>query len=157
MIYLKLIVGGLVLAALVALGLIVNDWREKAAMVPVLEQRIDQANAQIELERKQRDDAQAASKGYQDELATLRAARAAAPARAVRLCNVPARTAAAEVSAPEPGSDGGTTAPGGDAPAAGPDIGPGLYAIADRCDDLSAQVRGLHDFVRRMAAGQPPP
>lgn len=143
MMYAKLIAGGLVLAALVALGLIVNDWREKAALVPVLEQRIDQANAQIELERKQRDDAQAASKGYQDELATLRTARAVAPARAVRLCGPASVPASPTVPAGQPGPDGAAAGAGELPQVAGRDIGPGLFELADRADDIVAQCRGL--------------
>lgn len=159
---LKMILWGAIGVALLTLGLIVNDWREKAALVPVLEQRVEQANLQIEQERKQREAANAASKGYQDELASLRSVRAAAPARAVRLCTLPARTAAAASGTAEPGPDGGAAAPGllppgaGPDPEPGPDIGPDLYALADRADELSAQARGLQDDALRKAEASRP-
>lgn len=152
MIYAKLIGAGLVLGAIVWLGLIVNGWRNDAAQVPVLEDRIRTATAQIEQERQAVKDAQKASEGYQNELATLRSARSAAPARAVRLCNVPASPAAGEVPGPESGPDGSASGSGGVPPRAGPDIGPRLYASADRADDLSAQVRGLQEYARACSA-----
>lgn len=150
--YLKL--GGLIAGALVllALVLIINGWRKDAAQVPLLEERIEQVNQQIAQERKQVKDAQAASRGFQDELRTLREARAAAPARTVRLCTLSAAAPGPAVPVAQPGPDGATASAGGNAQGAGPDIGARLYAIADRCDDLSAQVRGLQDFVTRQAA-----
>ena len=47
----RLIGAGAVLALLVWLGLIVNGWRTDAAQVPVLEDRIKTAAAQIEQDR----------------------------------------------------------------------------------------------------------
>lgn len=153
--YLKLGGAVVVLGALTWLGFIVNGWRTDAAQVPVLNERIGAIAAQVELERKQFTGAQAASKGYQDELATLRAARATAPVRVVRLCrNVPADPKPGPVPAAERGPAAGAAAAGvlpqAPGPIAGPDIGPELYRDADRCDDLAAQVRGLQDFATRQ-------
>lgn len=150
--YLKLGAAVVVLGLLAWLGFIVNGWRQDAALVPVLEDRIVQANAQIASERQAVATVQLASKGFQDELATLRSARAAAPARSVRLCVVPATAASAGPRTGEPGSDGATTGAGQLPPVAGPDIGADLYAIADRADDLVAQCRGLQNLERSREA-----
>lgn len=158
--WLKLAGIGLAAAALLGIGLVVKNWKDEAARVPVLEQQIAQANTTIETERRLKTEADAASKGYQDELENLRAARAAAPVRVVRLCVNPTVPADSGGAAAQPGPDG-ATAPGGELSEGtgsntgqGPDIGTDLAALADRADQLSAQIRGLQDYVNRIQAEQ---
>ena len=158
--WLKLAGVGLAAAAMLGLGLIVKNWHDEAARVPVLEAEIAQAKVTVETERRLKTEADAASRGYQDELEKLRAARAAAPVRTVRLCINPAVPAHGEGAAAQPGSDG-AAAPGGEFSEGtgsntgqGPDIGPDLAALADRADQLSAQVRGLQDYINRIQAEQ---
>jgi hypothetical protein len=89
-----------------------------------------------------------ASNAYQQSLEDLRAARAATPVRAVRLCR-PATVV--------PGAAGGSAAPGKEAvsPAdgsdleAGPDIGPELYGLADEADECAVQRDALIDWYQR--------
>lgn len=116
-----------------------------------------QARADLALEKFYRTAADEASKGYQDELQKLHAAAAARAAPSVR-CHVSAAGLGGPASLG--GSDGAAAAAGILSPRAGPDtradtdtgdIGQWLYEKADRCDALSAQVRGLQDFTGRIA------
>lgn len=115
-----------------------------------------QARADLALEIKYRTAADEASKGYQDELSKLRADSIAHPAPSVR-CRVTGQGVGITQAAS--GSDGTAAADGVLPLRAGPeagsdtgDIGQWLYAQADRCDALSAQVRGLQDFSNRITA-----
>lgn len=83
---------------------------------------------------------------YQAELDGLRAGRAAG-ARPIRVCDAPRPVPATGAAA---GQSDGAAAPAGDVPAEpGRDLGPALYAEADRADELSAQIRALQDWIRR--------
>jgi hypothetical protein len=137
---------GLLLAVLGFAAHYQHVKKERAA----LQQQLVVATEALATERRNTKVIQEASDGYQKELAALAASRTAAASRAVRLCVEPPRSA---VPVPPAGSglDGPAPAPGGDAAAAGPDIGPRLYGLADRCDELAAQVRGLQVFVRGAA------
>lgn len=153
MFWLKIGIAAAIVGALTWLGMIVNGWHEDARKVPLLQDQLERAawalDRRIESERV----VQAASKGYQDELSNLRSARDAAPVRSVRLCVVPEGPAGTgQPSGGEPGPDGATPGSGGVPPQAGPDIGPELYALIDRADELSAQVRGLQEYARSCAA-----
>jgi hypothetical protein len=95
-------------------------------------------------------------RGLEAENARLRAA-ASGPVPVVRMCVGPVPAVPGIGTAA--GGTGGTGAAGGfvpglpDGTAADPfDYGPGLYAIADRADRCSAQVRHLLDRHRRLSA-----
>lgn len=147
---------GLALAGLLGwAGLTVRHWHSEALRVPVLEQTIKNQAATLAEERRQAAVITEASNGYQAELDRLRN-QPAAPVGPVRLCRQPA-TAGVQLPATVAGPDAAAGGGGGVSPAddPGPDIGPALYGIADDADTCSAKVRGLQDFVRRMA-GQAP-
>ena len=145
----RLIAGGVVLAGLLALGLVVNHWRTEARRVPELKQQVAVAQAETIRERQNATIANEASNGYQAELSRLRN-RPAGPARVVRLCNNPATPVPVSDAAGGPDATGpaGGVVSGG----AGPDLGPRLYSEADRADALAAQLRGLQDWIRRQQA-----
>lgn len=135
-----------VLVVLVWVGLAVAHWKNEAAKVPGLKQEIATYEQQIKDYQADVAKANKASAGFQAELERLRAARTVVPARPVRVCrDAPAVPAGGTA---EPGSDEGP-AQGGVLPQApGPDIGPELYGDADLADELSAQIRGLHEYIR---------
>lgn len=146
--YLRLGGYALLAVALIACGLTVRSWHQKALRVDAAEARIEQIAreakgamaALAEAHRKALD----ASRGYQDELRTLRANRG--KSRVVRLCNdVPANP-------PEDGGAGrrdGASPGAGELPqAAGPDIGPDLYGLADDADEVAARLRACQALLR---------
>lgn len=136
------------LLILVACGITVLHWRSEAAKVPGLKQEIVEYEQSIE--RLTRDVAAAnqASVGYQQELKRLRDSRPAVPARPVRVCREPVQ--AGTGGSAGAGSDAGAATGGLVPQEPGPDIGPELYGQADRADELSAQIRGLHQYVREV-------
>lgn len=84
-----------------------------------------------------------AKNAYQAEIDRLRLADVK-PGRIVRLCIAPVGGGTVPSPAGAPGSPDSATPSGRVvSPVAGPDIGGRLYALADRADTLSAQVRGL--------------
>ena len=93
------------------------------------------------------DQLNAAEVTHANELDNLNRQRAAVPVRVVRVyLPAPARTdAVPSDSHAKPATAGATPAAGvlPQAPGFGPDIGAALYSDADRCDELSAQVRAL--------------
>jgi len=100
-----------------------------------------------------------AEEGYAAELERLR--RAAGPVPVVRVCRDPAEVPAGGTAAPGAGGPG---APGGVVPGVpnrdpiyGPDVGPGLYWLADDADRRAAQLRHLLERNRKLAeiASQP--
>lgn len=131
-------------------------WHQ-ALKVPVLKEQLKNQAAVITLMTNQKEAADKASEGYQDELRKLREARdAAPPGQPVRLCRT---TAAPRVSIPaaQPGSTpagsptGMVSAGVGEDTQPGPDIGPDLRTLAFRADELSAQLRGCLDHDERQA------
>ena len=133
-------------AALLVWGLwTVNGWREDAQELPKV--RTDFVRYQAEAQR-QFKVAYTASKGYQDELQTLRAN--ASPVRTVRLCVSPAVPAARRPA----GGHHEPTAPArvlppvaGEDSRQGADIGPDLAQLAARADELSAQLRACQHLL----------
>lgn len=83
---------------------------------------------------------------YQTELDGLRADRARG-ARVIRVCDAPRPVPASGAAAGQ--SDGAPASPGQLPAEPGRDLGPALYAEADRADELSAQLRALQDWIRR--------
>lgn len=151
--YIKL--GGALLAG-IALALFLW-WAygiyEKARKLPIVEQERDQAIADLNQYRSDLREAQEASNGYQSELSHLRIAAARAGSPVVRVCKQPRVPEHREVPAAGPGPVAAAPATGDVPPrdelpgGAGRDIGPGLFGLADRADELSAQVRGLQAYA----------
>jgi hypothetical protein len=121
------------------------------------ERELAGVNATLEAERKdrahERDISEAASHDYESRLAALDAARAAVPARPVRLCREPTADRLPTTTAAAGGTDAraATEQPGapGEDPRAGPDIGPALYSLADEADERAAQCNALIGWIRR--------
>ena len=148
------------LAALLLAGLLwrIQAWHKAALALPVAQAALKDSEAARASERVQwaAESARIAtvSKGYLDELETLRTARVATPTRSVRLCGNPASVPAAEgPPAPATGGDA-TPAASGELPAetrradsGGPDIGSRLYALADEADAAVASCRALRKYV----------
>ena len=128
---------GLIGAAILGGGLWVrHEWNKgRAAIVEAQELR-----KTLAAERAAKVAADNASKGYQDELERLR--NRPARVRTVRVCNSPASVPPAQPGSSSAGTPGGVGDQG-----TGPDIGPDLYALAARCDALTAQLRGLQSFA----------
>ncbi len=145
--WLQLGIAVVLLVLLVWAGIAVSHWRNEAAKVPGLKQEIKEYAAQIEQLKADVTASNAASAGYQAELARLRAARTTGPTPVVRVCK-PAKVPASGPT--QPGSDEGS-ADGGLLPQEpGPDIGPALYGDADLADEVSAQVRGLQTYINTV-------
>jgi hypothetical protein len=155
-------IGGLVVFALLGvLVYVVLGWKEKADDWPLLKAELDEAYLYLEQYEKDIRQVQEASRGYQEELAMVRSAAARERVPVVRLCRSAA--AAPKLPAPVAGPDATAPAPGGVPPEArlpsepGQDIGPELYADADRADELSAQVRGLQEYALACSGQTPAP
>ena len=101
-----------------------------------------------QVEKAAREATEEASNAYQDELRRLRDARAAIPVRTVRLCPPAGRGEVPRVPGPATGADaaGAEGLPG----AAGPDIGPALYGLADDGDGCAAQRDALIGWIREQ-------
>lgn len=144
----RLIGYGIAVAALLALGWRVNQWREgfhaRAAAEARSEQIAKDAATTLATVTAQLRASYEASEGYQNELSTLRAART--PSRPVRVCrDVPA----APSNRPTPGGPDAATPGAGALPQEpGQDIGPDLYGQADEADELAARLRALQEWVR---------
>lgn len=144
----RLIGYGVAVAALLAFGWRVNEWRQgylgKAAAEARAEQIAKDSAKALETVTAQLRASYEASEGYQNELSSLRAART--PSRPVRVCrDVPAP---ATGSATPGGPDATATAAGALPQEPGPDIGPDLYRDADDADEVSARLRALQEWVR---------
>lgn len=151
LLYAKLAAGAVLLALLGWLALTVNGWHKDSLRVAAVEARsaeiAKQAAQTIALVQSQLKSSQEASRGYSEELETLRSARKPAPV--VRLC----RPAANPVPA---GSDPAARVDGGAAPAglvredaAGDrEVGQALFNVAEEGDRCSAQVRALQGWIK---------
>ena len=143
--------------ALVAtwLWVTVAHWREDSIRLPQVEAKAekDLADAARKIEHLQLayENAYHASEGYQRELKTLHdAAIAAGPAPVIRVCK-PAKLPRPSGSQPATGPDAAATGAGVLQETLDLDTSP-LFADADIGDALSAQIRGLHDFLNRQQA-----
>ena len=130
------------------LGLMVKGWHDDAQKLPVVERQFDVYRTATETAAKVRKEV---SGEYQDELSTLRNQRPPAPA--VRLgSNSPVQASSGAAG----GDHGPSTADGqlsqgaGSGAQAGPDIGSALFAIADRADEVSAQLRACQSFIGKI-------
>ena len=146
---------------LVGLLLVVKHWHDRAALVPGLQQQVkNERDARVKYETDMTRElarTRAVSKGVQDELKTLQDAATAAGAVPVVRCVRYNRPTAAVPSGGAAGPVGDAAATGaGELPKeAGPDIGPDLYALADRADALVAACRGAQAYIRGLPAAVP--
>lgn len=124
----------------------VNQGHELKAVRMALRDAQASYNAQISDLKRQIQHGYEASSSYQAEITQLRARPV--PTRIVRLCEstpkVPSATGADTAHA---GSDAASPAAGLVPPTPGRNIGPDLYALIGRADELSAQCRGLQHFL----------
>lgn len=156
--YLKLIGAGIGAALLIGLFLVVNGWRKDAAELPLVQAALDQQKANMAEEHRLLSQSQEASSGFQAELKRLNDAAIAAalqPARPVRLCRLPVAPRPGADPAAQPGPDEASAAGGGVPEGVGPDIGPDLKGFALKADTLSAQIRGLHDYINNVCLSEP--
>jgi hypothetical protein len=124
---------------------------------------LDEGKVLVAVADKKTDLAEAKARGlsaqieadHQAALKALEDARAATPTRTVRLCNnSPNRSSVPSVSDSTTGTHETTDEGLPDTP--GPDIGAGLYALADEADTNSANCQSLVDWVNKQAQnGQP--
>jgi hypothetical protein len=150
-----------ILGGALALGLLltINGWRKDAAQLPVVRQQFAVYQTDVETARRTRAEV---SNEYQGELERLRADAGKRPAPPVRLCQQPpaqVMPAAGTAGGRDgPGTTGGQL-PGGTGPSVaegpGPDIGAELFALADRADRLSAQLRACQSFVDKVRSKPP--
>ena len=137
------------LATILGLGALyaVHILREqgRAELRPEIE-RLEKALAASEADRAR---AENASDAYRSEVDALRARPV--PRVPVRLCvtgdAVPRPKPAPENVIGTPTTAWGDRAPSGDNLAAGPDIGPDLYALAQACDVEQAKLRALQGWI----------
>ena len=123
----------------------VLSWRADAKKLPQVEMQLAATLAAQETARRIR---QEVTQDYAAEIERLRTSAARGP-RVIRVCDAP--------SVPGPGAaPGGTDDPGasgGELPSsAGRDIGPALYAEAERADALAAQLRALQAWAKKTTA-----
>lgn len=135
------------------LGLVVKGWHDDSEKLDEVEQEYAVYRTGIETAAKVRKEV---SDGFQSEIATLRANQRPAPT--VRLCQSPGSVPA---SGPAGGNNGSSPS-GWQLPKAderdhqeGPDIGTDLFGLADRADELSAQLRACQSFVGKLQAAAP--
>jgi hypothetical protein len=146
--YIRLAGIAVIAGLLIWLGLIVNGWRNDAERLAIVELERDQALADLSQERLNVVEAQEASRGYQSELQDLRVAATRERIPVVRLCK-----SAPQAREPLPAAGAGpdaAAAPSGPLPQEDEvhrDLGPELFELADRADELSAQVRGLQEYA----------
>ena len=148
---------GLVLAVAFA-GWRVHSWKQDAEALPGVRDALEREEGCLDgskcadrvaalVVRQERTTAEAVA-GYEREIADLR--NRPISVRRVRLCPDP-RPGDVRVPAPA-GRTGQGSAPAGVVqPGTGPDIGPDLYALAGRADELSAQCRAIIARDRALA------
>lgn len=89
---------------------------------------------------------------YETAKTELERMRARVPTRVVRVCESPANSGGMPVPGTAPGADG----PGANSAqlpgAAGRDIGPALYGLADECDNAATRLNLLQEWNKAMAA-----
>lgn len=155
------LVGGAVVALSVAwLVLVVKAWHDDAQALPAeraravaAELRHDTYRAAMRAEITR---IATVSRGYQDELRSLRVTAAVQPARVVRLCREPARAGHSAGVAAGSVADAASSGAGQLPPPAerdtgpGPDIGAELYGLIDEADEYMAQCRALQVYVEGL-------
>lgn len=141
------IIGAVVLGGI---GIVVKGWHDDAQKLPQVQQEFAVYRTGQETAARVRKEV---SGEYQGEIATLRAGQRQ-PAPAVRLC----QQAPAVPASGTTGGSHGAGATGGQLPEGtgtgavqGRDIGAELFRLADRADELTAQLRACQSFVGKVA------
>ena len=140
--------GGLL--AVLAVGWQVNRWRVRSDRLEAATTELAGVRASIDTARRVRTEVVGE---YETELSTLRAGRAAGPVPVVRVCRAAPmlehRTAAGGTDGAAAAAGNISAGPGADS-SADRDVGPALYAAADRADELSAQLRALQLWAAKV-------
>jgi hypothetical protein len=131
--YIKLGIAAAVLIALGWFAVIVHGWRSDSQALGSVRQEMADLRAAQEA-------SQAASKGLQDELQTLRAARKPAPV--IRVCRDPDKLPQAGTGRDDPAPGAGELPP-----ETGLDTGP-IYDLADEADELAARLRACQALLK---------
>ena len=154
----RLVGYGLAALAVLALGWRVSVWKQAHEALPGVRDALAAEHACADgsqcaervaalVARQEQATAEAVS-GYEREIESLRARPV--PVRTVRLC--PSSTDRDVRHAAAAGGTGqGSAAAGVVHDGARPDIGPGLYALAGRADELAAQCRAIIQRDRALA------
>lgn len=134
----KGVLGIAAILALVVFAGFVQHWRDKARRLDLVQQEFTDYKA---LQAR----SNAASQGFQDELQKLRADVLRRPTPVVRLCpQSPAPVATIASGPAEAAPAAGLVQGSAGLPATqGADIGPGIAALLDRADEISAQLRAI--------------
>ena len=132
--YIKSGIAAVVLVLIGYIGVIVHKWHQDSLRVKAVETELQSLKAAQEASQK-------ASQGLQDELTKLRAARKPSPV--VRMCKPADKLPKAGA-----GRDGATPGAGEFPQAAGRDIGPDLYGLADEADELAARLRACQALLK---------
>jgi hypothetical protein len=112
------------------------------------------ATATLNAERENTRKANAAAERFAISIENLKAARADTPVRIVRLCHAAASVPAVTTTFGTDATDAGRLPPAvGSDPKDrwsddGPDVGPALYAEADRADTCHATLTALQEYER---------
>lgn len=156
-------VAGLVLV-IAGAGWRISQWADAYDELPEvraaleLEQSCGEGSSCLERQRsvqlEQAIKVQEVMQGYEDELLALRTRPVGV--RTVRVC--PDAGASDLSGRPAAGpAHGASAAAGMGDEGARPDIGPELYAIAARCDEVTAQARGLQGWAESISTPEAAP
>ena len=133
LVYIRLAVFAILAAFLAFFAYKVNSWRSDALQLGVVRQEMESLKASQEASH-------AASKGLQDEITKLRAARKPAPT--LRVCRDPKPVPKAGA-----GRDDSPTGAGELPAETGLDTGP-IYDLADEADELAARLRACQSLLK---------
>lgn len=152
-----LIVYGVAALCVIGFGIAVKKWRDDSKEFALAKvewsKTLESKNRELADMAASVEKANAASNDYQDELARLEDERANTPVQSVRLCRsptgyVPAPSPAAASSGPDEGWHDGIPHSARPDIEVGPDIGPALYALADKADQCAAQRDALIGWIK---------
>ena len=159
--WVKLVGAGIVALCVAWMLAAVKGWHDDSQALPDVKRERDAAIAET---AQVRADLTAEAfrlatinKGLSDENEALRSIRVNLPVRSVRLCTAARPAGEADPAAPGRG-DAGPAGAGllpeeaGLHPAAGPDIGPDLYALMDEADEVVRRARGGQAYMAGLPA-----
>jgi hypothetical protein len=146
----KDVLGVLALVGLIAGSVLIGHWRDKANKMEAAQDRAVAAERRLgEVIRQAAETARlqaTATKEYRDAIASLRHAAASQPVPVIRLCQSSAPAVPGTKVATAGAGDRTATA-GQLPPAAEPDVGPALYAEADRGDEYAETLRAIYKYL----------
>lgn len=150
----KNVLGALAVATLLIGSVYVQRWHHKAGQYDTAIAQRDMAEAALIGYHKDIQARDAASRSFHNELQQLQTSIDRRPVPVVRLCPVGPAAVVPATEGPAAGPGAAATAPAvvqpgaGPPGEAGPDIGPGLAALAARADALSAQLRAVQFYLQ---------